>query len=81
MTRAEQRRAIRLLKSVNRYREDVALERQLLALARELEEPLPTARVAGAAALGDARKLRGVPVVGSGIGGAIPGTRPDHQRG
>jgi hypothetical protein len=24
--------------------------------------------------------LRGLPAVGRGIGGAIPGTRPDHRR-
>lgn len=29
---------------------------------------------------GDQRALRGLPAVGRGIGGAIPGTRPDHRR-
>lgn len=29
---------------------------------------------------GDAQKLRGIPVVGSGMGGAIPGTSPHNVR-
>jgi len=29
---------------------------------------------------GDKRRLRGIPVVGSGLGGASPGTRPEADR-
>lgn len=82
MNRAEERRTVRMLRAIDRYRQDVALERQLLDLAREQGRPLPQAeRIAGATALGDPVKLRGIPAVGRfGIGGAISGTRPDQLR-
>jgi hypothetical protein len=41
----------------------------------EVGEDLPSS-TGGATAAGDARRLRGLPAVGRGIGGAIPGTRP-----
>lgn len=31
----------------------------------------------GATPAGDERRLRGIPAIGRGVGGAIPGTRPD----
>lgn len=48
-------------------------------LARILKEtaadhPPPTR---GATAGGDSRKLRGIPAIGRGVSGAIPGTRPE----
>lgn len=47
-------------------------------LGRILEEvgELPDAVAAGATKAGDERRLRGVPAIGRGVAGAIPGTRP-----
>src|SRR5262245_35837674 len=40
------------------------------------QEPAPSRLSAGATAGGDEWKLRGIPAVARGVGGAIPGTRP-----
>ncbi len=53
--------------------EDAAKLELILAELGEHEEP---ASAAGATAAGDARRLRGVPAVGRGVPGAIPGTNP-----
>lgn len=53
---------------------------QAAALARALDEQAVTveeAKPPPATAAGDPRRLRGLPAIGYGVGGAIPGTRPD----
>lgn len=41
--------------------------------------PGPTHRIIGGrSAEGDPQRLRGIPAIGRNVGGAIPGTRPDH---
>ena len=52
---------------------DSAKVARIVAEAGEPEEP---ASAAGATAAGDERRLRGVPAVGRGVAGAIPGTNP-----
>ena len=48
---------------------------QLIAsIAREAEPSTPMRPSATPA--GDERRLRGIPAIGRGVGGAIPGTRP-----
>lgn len=45
-------------------------------LAQFARESGPAVLSRGATAGGDERKLRGIPAIGRGVGGAIPGTRP-----
>jgi hypothetical protein len=37
--------------------------------------------VAGATAAGDGRRLRGIPAIGRGVSGAIPGSQPGSETG
>lgn len=53
--------------------EDEAKVRRIVAEVGDAEMPSSTA---GATAAGDERRLRGVPAVGRGVSGAIPGTSP-----
>jgi hypothetical protein len=54
----------------------VELQRQAdAAVRRALSEPEPNDR-SKASAGGDVEAMRGVPILGRGIGGAIKGTRP-----
>jgi hypothetical protein len=41
----------------------------------DLDNPYPIVQT-GATAGGDERRLRGIPAIGRGVAGAIPGTRP-----
>jgi hypothetical protein len=53
------------------------LERQAkAAVRRALQAPDPAERRAAASAGGEPDAMRGVPILGRGIGGAIKGTRP-----
>lgn len=56
-------------------REALTLDRQTARIALETSTDLPpiTNRATPA---GDERKLRGIPAIGRGVQGAIPGTRP-----
>lgn len=47
--------------------DDAVKDAELAVLSRQ---------VAGATGAGDGRKLRGIPVVGRGVGGTSPGTNP-----
>jgi hypothetical protein len=47
-----------------------------IALERIIAEPIDTIKPTKATAGGDERKLRGIPAIGRGVAGAIPGTRP-----
>jgi hypothetical protein len=53
---------------------DVHNARMLREFSREAG--VDVAAVRGATAGGDERKLRGIPAIGRGVQGAIPGTRP-----
>lgn len=57
-------------------RERVEDEQKLAAILLETGEEAPPKRVAGARSGGDERALRGLPAIGRGVGGAIPGTDP-----
>jgi hypothetical protein len=59
---------------VQRRRLNANLARQLTELAQEADQPLPSR----ASAAGSWEKLRGIPALGRGVGGAIRGTRPDQ---
>jgi hypothetical protein len=48
-------------------------------LGRILEETGEVPEITRATAAGDWRRLRGIPAVGRGCGGAIPGTRPGEN--
>lgn len=47
-----------------------------LALETDLDVPMRPA--AGATPAGDEERLRGIPAIGRGVGGAMRGTRPDQ---
>jgi hypothetical protein len=50
------------------------------AIERILAEPVEdTTKPTKATAGGDERKLRGIPAIGRGVAGAIPGTRPGQN--
>lgn len=53
-----------------------AQARQLIDIARDTETTDPTIKRYHATAGGDERRLRGIPAIGRGVQGAIPGTRP-----
>ena len=49
------------------------------AALRGADLSVPRREITPHAAPGDERRLRGIPVIG-GVGGHIPGTRPDQRR-
>ena len=51
-------------------------ERKLARNLLETGESAPVQTVARATLGGDERRLRGIPAIGRGVSGAIPGTRP-----
>lgn len=53
-------------------------ERKLARILLETGEPAPTTQRPGATAGGDERKLRGIPAIGRGVTGAIPGSVPHN---
>jgi hypothetical protein len=53
------------------------LEQQQARIILETGEDEPATNKATAA--GDSRKLRGIPAIGYGVTGAIPGTRPGDR--
>lgn len=62
-----------LVRAVQLARLEQQQAKLLAELAREAPDDVP---VRGATAGGDERRLRGIPAVGRGCAGAIPGTRP-----
>lgn len=57
------------------------LQAQAQQLAEVLRDTdLPDERTYRATAGGDERRLRGIPAIGRGVTGAIPGTRPGSVR-
>lgn len=65
-----------LLPRFHRFTEQLEDERKIAKAILEAGEAPPTRAVAGATAGGDRRRARGVPLVGRGIGGTMPGTDP-----
>lgn len=62
-----------------RHREEAERQAKVLAMiAREVDPGVPM-RVVGTPA-GDEQRLRGIPALGRGVGGAIAGTRPGNVR-
>jgi hypothetical protein len=53
------------------------LVRQVDKITRDFGQQAET--IANATLPGDARRLRGIPVVGEGVSGAMFGTRPDRE--
>jgi hypothetical protein len=59
-----------------RRRSAVELERQVAKIAVEVGADVPEQTPATAA--GDPRRLRGIPAIGCGVGGAVAGTQPER---
>jgi len=57
---------------------DRDFQRKLSRILIEIGEEAPTTTRATAG--GDERKLRGIPAIGRGVAGAIPGTAPHKQK-
>lgn len=55
---------------------DTELTRQVARIVLEAGEDMPTPTSATAA--GDPRRLRGIPAIGYGVGGALAGTQPEQ---
>lgn len=65
----------RMLARIQRQR---LAAQQARAVARALREAVEDGRVYVPGTGGDERRLRGIPAVGRGVAGEIPGTRPDR---
>jgi hypothetical protein len=59
-----------------RRREAVFQEQKLVEIAQETGNEVTNH--AGATAVGDPRKLRGLPAIGYGVGGAMAGSQPER---
>jgi hypothetical protein len=59
-----------------RRREAVFQEQKLVEIAQETDNEV--VQQAGGTAVGDPRKLRGLPAIGYGVGGAMAGTQPER---
>ena len=59
-----------------RYLDQPDFEQKLARILIDVGEPAPPKQ--GATAGGDERKLRGIPAIGRGVAGAVPGTAPHH---
>jgi hypothetical protein len=62
------------------YELDVHNAKTLARIARETSAESPVLQARGATAGGDERKLRGIPAIGRGVSGVIPGTSPHAIR-
>ena len=67
------------LRRYSRHTEAEQDRAKIAAILRHVGDPEPV-RVGHATAGGDERKLRGIPAIGRGVTGAIPGTVPHSQR-
>lgn len=67
-----------ILLAVKHAQQDAHYAKQRVRIALEANPEPPQAR--GATAGGDERKLRGIPAIGRGVQGAIPGTTPHNVR-
>lgn len=65
-----------VLRRYDAHAERLHDERKLARILLETGEPAPTAVRAGATPAGDEQRLRGIPAIGRGVAGHIPGTRP-----
>ena len=65
-----------ILRRYDAHAERLHDERRIARIVIETGGTAPDPKHAGATAPGDTRKLRGIPAIGRGVGGAIPGTRP-----
>ena len=63
----------------HRHTEAARDAQKIARIMLETGESAPITSRAGATNGGDERKLRGIPAIGRGVTGAIPGTSP-HQR-
>ncbi len=68
----------RLLAAVQRAKLEKEHARMVDAALREAESSGTSPRIDPRGAPADERRLRGIPVIG-GVGGHIPGTRPDQR--
>jgi hypothetical protein len=66
----------RLTRWLRRKQEAVSQERKLARIA--LETGSSVRQEAGASAAGDPQKLRGIPAIGYGVGGAMNDTQPER---
>jgi hypothetical protein len=60
--------------------EHVRQEQLIARIVRESEATADIKSSTGATAAGDERRLRGLPAIGRGVAGAIPGTSPHADR-
>lgn len=65
-----------ILRRFNRAAEKIEDERKLARILLETGADAPPATFAGASLPGDTRKLRGIPAIGRGVTGAVPGSIP-----
>jgi hypothetical protein len=68
---------LRLDRALRGRDEAAKLERQLARILLETGEAAP-ATVFCATLAGDSSRLRGLPAIGRGVGGVIPGTQPER---
>lgn len=68
--------ARRLPRYLDTHQERIEFERKLARILLETGEPAPPKLTHASAAGGDCARLRGLPAVAPGVGGAIHGTDP-----
>jgi hypothetical protein len=61
-----------------RYAQEPDFQQKLARILLEVGEPAPPST--GVTAGGDERRLRGIPAIGRGVTGAVPGTAPHTLR-
>lgn len=66
-----------ILPRFNQRQERAERERKIARIILEAGPEETPATVARATLAGDARRLRGLPAIGRGVGGTIPGTSPE----
>lgn len=65
----------RILPRFDAHNQRIQDEQKLARILVEVGEPAPQA-IGHATAGGDERRLRGIPAIGRGVAGAVPGTAP-----
>lgn len=61
-----------------RYTDEPDFQAKLARILLDVGEPAPPST--GVTAGGDERRLRGIPAIGRGVAGAVPGTAPHALR-
>jgi hypothetical protein len=69
----------RLLASLERHRLEVEHAKILDEVLSDLGEDVPDWTPREDRTIGNEERLRGLPAVGRGVSGAIPGTNPEHE--